>query len=134
MHLFPLSIKNEDGESEGEDQAQWIEVDAVFDTGALYRWYPRNLKLRYYDELPEDHRYDLPIEKDVKVSTIGIADAIPELAGGYRLPLTHFPVSDEVRNVVIGRPELVYVWDIIFTPEGPRPRKYPIELLLPTIF
>lgn len=40
-----------------------------------------------------------------------------------------FEVAENLRKdvqLVIGRPE-IDAWDIIFTPEGPRPRKVPIE-------
>jgi len=40
-----------------------------------------------------------------------------------------FEVAENLRReveVVIGRPE-IDAWDIIFTPEGPKPRKVPIE-------
>ena len=40
-----------------------------------------------------------------------------------------FEVAENMRkdiDLVIGRPE-IDSWDIIFTPEGPRPRKIPIE-------
>ena len=40
-----------------------------------------------------------------------------------------FEVAENLREdveLIIGRPELDS-WDIIFTPEGPKPRKVPIE-------
>jgi hypothetical protein len=40
-----------------------------------------------------------------------------------------FEVAENLREdleLVIGRPE-IDAWDIIFTPEGPRPKKVPIE-------
>jgi len=43
-----------------------------------------------------------------------------------------FEVAENLRgdlHLVIGRPE-IDKWDIIFTPEGPRPRKVPIEFEL----
>jgi hypothetical protein len=40
-----------------------------------------------------------------------------------------FEVAENLRRgveLIIGRPE-VDSWDIVFTPEGPRPRKVPLE-------
>jgi len=40
-----------------------------------------------------------------------------------------FEVTENLRKdveLVIGRPE-IDAWDIVFTPEGPKPRKVPIE-------
>jgi hypothetical protein len=47
-----------------------------------------------------------------------------EVPGGAR-----FEVAENLRedvDLIIGRPE-IDAWDITFTPEGPRPRKVPIE-------
>jgi len=47
-----------------------------------------------------------------------------EVPGGAR-----FEVAENLRediDLIIGRPE-IDSWDIVFTPEGPRPRKVPIE-------
>lgn len=47
-----------------------------------------------------------------------------EVPGGAR-----FEVAENLRDdvdLIIGRPE-IDAWDIAFTPEGPRPRKVPIE-------
>ena len=47
-----------------------------------------------------------------------------EVPGGSR-----FEVAENLRedlDLIIGRPE-IDAWDIIFTPEGPKPRKVPIE-------
>ena len=40
-----------------------------------------------------------------------------------------FEVAENLRegvDLIIGRPE-IDAWDIVFTPEGPRPRRVPIE-------
>jgi len=40
-----------------------------------------------------------------------------------------FEVAENLRadvELIIGRPE-IDSWDIVFTPEGPKPRKVPIE-------
>ncbi len=47
-----------------------------------------------------------------------------DVPGGAR-----FEVAENLRediDVIVGRPE-IDAWDIVFTPEGPRPRKVPIE-------
>jgi Zn-finger protein len=47
-----------------------------------------------------------------------------EVPGG-----TRFEVAENLRedvDLIIGRPE-IDAWDIVFTPEGPKPRKVPIE-------
>jgi hypothetical protein len=49
---------------------------------------------------------------------------------GVRVPSgAVFEVAENLRkgvDLIIGRPE-IDSWDIVFTPEGPRPRRMPIE-------
>jgi len=106
-----------------------IEVDAVFDTGASVSVVPKELAMRLggYTELRKKY-YAGTAKKGVGVRIIGrVADVLPEVGGCSEIPSTSFEVSDEVDHVIIGRPELDK-WDIIFTPEGPKPRKCPVEL------
>jgi hypothetical protein len=47
-----------------------------------------------------------------------------EVPGGTRLEVAE-NLRDDV-DLIIGRPD-IDAWEIVFTPEGPRPRKIPIE-------
>jgi len=68
-------------------------------------------------------------DKNGKVKIIGrcIVDVVFQ---GVKVPGgAVFEVAENLRedlDLIIGRPE-IDAWDIIFTPEGPRPRKVPIE-------
>jgi len=68
-------------------------------------------------------------DKEGKLEIIGhcVVDVVFQ---GVKVPGgTMFEVAENLREeveLIIGRPE-IDTWDIIFTPEGPRPRKVPIE-------
>jgi hypothetical protein len=107
------------------------EVEAVFDTGASKSVMPKSLALELgcYRELPDEHKYELPTaKKGVTVRIIGDCRVIPEVAG-CKMPSTTFEVSEDVERVIIGRPQLDE-WEIVFTPEGPKPRRVPVRLEL----
>ena len=107
------------------------EVEAVFDTGASKSVMPKSLALELgcYRELPDEHKYELPTaKKGVTVRIVGRCDVLPEVAG-CKVPSTTFEVSEDVERVIIGRPQLDE-WEIVFTREGPKPRRVPIRLEL----
>ncbi len=109
------------------------EVEALFDTGASVSVASEDLarKLASFRELPPEDRYFLgTAKKDVMIHITAKVDARVEVAG-YEMPITTFDVSLDLPEgaLIIGRPELDK-WDIVFTPEGPRPRRYPIRLEL----
>jgi predicted aspartyl protease len=68
-------------------------------------------------------------DKEGKIKISGFCDVEVvfqgvEVPGGAR-----FEVAENLRgdaDLIIGRPE-IDAWDIIFTPEGPKPKKVPIE-------
>ena len=124
--LYPLRMKME--KVKARIKLDGIEVDAVFDTGAPVSVVPKELAMRLegYRELKKKY-YVGTAKKGVGFRIIGKVDAYPEVGGCSEIPATTFEVSDEVDHVIIGRPELDK-WDIVFTPEGPRPRKCPVEL------
>jgi hypothetical protein len=107
------------------------EVEALFDTGASKSVMPKSLALELgcYRELPDGHKYELSTaKKGATVRIIGDCRVIPEVAG-CKVPSTTFEVSEDVERVIIGRPQLDE-WEIVFTPQGPRPRRVPIRLEL----
>ena len=114
-------------QARGKIRLNGREVEALFDTGMRRSVVPKSLALELgcYRELPEEDRYGLEVAGEgVKLRIIGKCDVIPEVAG-CKIPSTTLEVSEDVREVVIGRPELDE-WDIVFTPEGSKLRKYPI--------
>jgi len=97
-----------------------IEVEAIFDPAVFKSIIPKEIatKTGRFTELEEELKYELPIPKRGKVRIIGYCSAIPEVAGCTVLTST-FEVSDEVKEVIIGKQHL-NEWNIIFTPQGPR--------------
>ncbi|MEM2619328.1 MAG: retropepsin-like aspartic protease [Candidatus Hadarchaeales archaeon] len=114
-------------QARGKIKLNGEEFEALFDTEAPRSVIPKEVALRLgeYIELPEGKKYELRTAKGAKVRIIGICHAVPEIAG-YKAPITPFEVSEDVKEIIIGIAQLCE-WDIIFTPEGPRP-KGPIRL------
>ena len=99
------------------------------DTGASRSVISKKLadELGAFIPLPEE--YELKTAEEGGLKIIG-RSMIEVVFQGVKVPGgAVFEVAENLRegvNLVIGRPE-IDAWDIIFTPEGPRPRKVPIE-------
>ena len=112
-----------------------IKVRALVDTGASRSVISKKLadelaKRKLAVIVPLEKPYYLrTADKNGKVKIIGrcIVDVVFQ---GVKVPGgAVFEVAENLRedlDLIIGRPE-IDAWDIIFTPEGPRPRKIPIE-------
>lgn len=107
-----------------------LELKCLVDTGASRSVISKRLsdKLGAYN--PLEKPYELgTAEKEGKIKIIGFCNVDivfqgVEVPGGAR-----FEVAENLKeemDLVIGRPE-IDAWDIIFTPEGPKPKKVPIE-------
>lgn len=104
------------------------EYPALFDSGVARSVMPKSIavKLGRFVEAPEEEKYELETaKKGVKVRIIGNC-IVPVEVAGCKIPRTMFEVSEDVDTIIVGRHELDS-WDIIFTPEGPKPRTCPIR-------
>jgi len=107
-----------------------VRLKALVDTGASKSVTSVNLanKLKALTALEE--AYELrTANKEGKLKImgycrVGVAFQGVEVPGGGTLEVAE-NLREDV-NLIIGRPE-IDAWNIIFTPEGPRPKKVPIE-------
>ena len=107
-----------------------IRVKALVDTGASKSVISKNLADRLKAFTPLKKPYKLrTANKGGELKIIGFCNVDVvfqgvEVPGGAR-----FEVAENLRediNLIIGRPE-IDSWNIIFTPEGPKPKKIPIK-------
>jgi len=107
-----------------------IKLKALVDTGASKSVISKELadKLGAFVPLKEPYELRTADEKG-KLRIIGYC-RVEVVFQGVKVPGgTVFEVCENLRKdvqLVVGRPE-IDTWDIIFTPEGPKPRKVPIE-------
>ena len=107
-----------------------VRLKALVDTGASRSVVSKRIADQLKAFTPLEKPYELrTADKGGRLKITGFCnvDVIfqgVEVPGGAR-----FEVAENLRDdvdLVIGRPD-IDAWDIIFTPEGPRPRKAPIE-------
>lgn len=107
-----------------------IKLKSLVDTGASRSVMSKKLADELGAFMPFSKPYELgTADKEGKLRINGFCnlDVIfqgIEVPGGAR-----FEVAENLRGdmtLIIGRPE-IDTWDIIFTPEGPKPRKVPIQ-------
>ena len=107
-----------------------VRVTALVDTDASRNIISRRLADRLQAYTPIRKPYKLrTADRDGEMwitgfCTLEVVFQGVEVPGGAR-----FEVADNLREdieLIIGRPE-IDAWNIIFTPEGPKPRKTPIE-------
>jgi len=107
-----------------------IKLKALVDTGASRSVIPKRLadKLKAFTPLSKPYELRTADEggrlRIIGYSRVDMSFQDIEVPGGVV-----FEVAENLREdveLIIGRPE-VDAWDIIFTSEGPRPRKVPIE-------
>jgi predicted aspartyl protease len=107
-----------------------IKLKSLVDTGASRSVISKRLSNEIGSYIPLEKPYELrTADKEGKVKIIGrcMAELIfqgVEVPGGAVFEIAENLVEDV--DLIIGRPE-IDAWDIIFTPEGPKPRKVPIE-------
>jgi len=107
-----------------------VKVKALVDTGASKSVISKELadKLNAFAPLREPYELRTADEKG-KLRIIGYC-RVEVIFQGVKVPGgAVFEVAENLRKdvgLVIGRPE-IDSWDIVFTPEGPKPRKIPIE-------
>jgi len=107
-----------------------IKFKCLVDTGASRSVISKRLSEELGAFTPLEKPYELrTTEKGGKIKIVGFCNVDVvfqgvEVPGGAR-----FEVAENLReemDLVIGRPE-IDAWDVIFTPEGPKPKKVPIE-------
>ena len=107
-----------------------IRLRALVDTGASRSVISKRVADQLEAFMPLREPYELrTADKSGRLRIVG--EALLEVVfQGVKVPgRVLFEVAENLRediDVIIGRPE-IDAWDIIFTPEGPRPRKVPIE-------
>jgi len=107
-----------------------VKLKAIVDTGASRSVMSRALSDELGAFTPLKEPYDLRTADEggklriIGYSRVGVAFQGVEVPGG-----AVFEVAENLRkgvDLILGRPE-IDSWGIIFTPEGPKPRKVPIE-------
>jgi len=106
-------------------------IKALVDTGVSKSVISKRLADMLGSFIPLKEPYELKTaDESGRVKIIGrcIVDTVifqgAEIPGG-----AVFEVAENLRrgiDLIIGRPE-IDSWDIIFTPEGPKPRRIPVE-------
>ena len=107
-----------------------VKLKALVDTGASKSVISKRLADYLGALTPLERPYELrTADKGGRLKVVGYCNVDVvfegvEVPGGAR-----FEVVENLRedvDLIIGRPE-IDAWEITFTPEGPRPRKVPIE-------
>ena len=107
-----------------------VRLKALVDTGASKSVISKSLADQLKAFIPLDRPYELrTADRDGRLRIMGYCRVDVEFQG-VRVPGgAVFEVAENLREdiqLIIGRPE-IDTWDIVFTPEGPRPKKVPIE-------
>jgi len=111
-------------------EGKLVKLKALIDTGASKSVVSKRLADELNAFIPLKEPYELrTADEKGKLRIIGYC-RVDVVFQGVKVPGgAIFEVAENLRReveVVIGRPE-IDAWDIIFTPEGPKPRKVPIE-------
>jgi hypothetical protein len=107
-----------------------VELKVLVDTGASKSVISKGLADELGALIPLKEPYELrTADEEGRLKIMGRC-MVDVTFQGVKVPGgAVFEVAENLRKdveLVIGRPE-VDSWDIIFTPEGPKPRKVPIE-------
>jgi predicted aspartyl protease len=107
-----------------------IELKCLVDTGASLSIISKEVAEEIGAFIPFKEPYEVgTASKEGKLRIIGYCRVGVRFEGVEVPGGAVFEVAENLREglkLVIGRPE-IDKWGIIFTPEGPRPRKVPIE-------
>ena len=107
-----------------------VRLKALVDTGASKSVVSRRVAEELGALIPLERPYELrTADEEGRLRVVGrcMVDVVfqgVEVPGG-----AVFEVAENLRRdvqLVIGRPE-IGSWDVVFTPEGPKPRRVPIE-------
>ncbi len=107
-----------------------LRIKALVDTGASRSVISKTLSEKLGSFIPSERAYDVrTAEKEGRLKIVGHCITRMVFQGVEVPGEVIFEVAENLREDVqlaIGRPEMD-AWDIVFTPEGPKPRKRPIE-------
>lgn len=107
-----------------------VRVKALVDTGASKSVISKRLAEELGAFTPLKKPYELrTADREGRLRIIGYCRVDVVFQGAEVPGGAVFEVAENLRedvDLIIGRPE-IDAWDIIFTPEGPKPRKVPIE-------
>jgi len=107
-----------------------IKLKSLVDTGASRSVISKKLSEELNAFTPLKEPYELrTADKEGKLRITGFCN-VDVVFQGVKVPGgARFEVAENLRGdlgLIMGRPE-IDSWDVIFTPEGPKPRKVPIE-------
>jgi predicted aspartyl protease len=107
-----------------------IEVEALVDTGASKSIVSKGLAERLEALIPLKEPYEIrTADEEGRLRIVGRCMVDVEFQG-VRVPGgAVFEVAENLGkgvDLIIGRPE-IDSWGIVFTPEGPKPRRVPLE-------
>jgi predicted aspartyl protease len=107
-----------------------IEVEALVDTGASKSVVSKGLAERLEALIPLKEPYEIrTADEEGRLRIVGRCMVDVEFQG-VRVPGgAVFEVAENLGkgiDLIIGRPE-IDSWGIVFTPEGPKPRRVPLE-------
>ena len=109
---------------------KFIELKALVNTGASKSVVSKRLAEKLNALIPLKEPYELrTADEEGRLKIIGRCMVNVEFQGIKVPGGAVFEVAENLRKgieLIIGRPE-VDSWDIVFTPEGPKPRKVPLE-------
>ena len=109
---------------------KFIELEALVDTGASKSVISKRLAEKLDALILLKEPYELrTADEEGRLKIIGRCMVNVEFQGIKVPGGAVFEVAENLRKgieLIIGRPE-VDSWDIVFTPEGPKPRKVPLE-------
>jgi hypothetical protein len=107
-----------------------IKLKCLVDTGVSRSVMPKRLADELEAFMPLRKAYEFGTADEGGKLRITGRCVVEIVFQGIEVPVgAMFAVAENLRkdvNLIIGRPE-IDAWDIIFTPEGPKPRKVPIE-------
>jgi predicted aspartyl protease len=127
---IPLKLEQATARVKLSSGGKSIEVEALVDTGASKSVVSKGLAERLNALIPLKEPYEIrTADEEGRLRIVGRCMVDVEFQGVGVPGGAVFEVAENLRkgvDLIIGRPE-VDSWDIVFTPEGPRPRRMPIE-------
>jgi hypothetical protein len=127
---IPLKLEQATARVKLSSGGKSIEVEVMVDTGASKSVVSKELAERLNALIPLKEPYEIRTADDEgRLRIVGRCMVDVEFQG-VRVPGgAVFEVAENLRkgvDLIIGRPE-IDSWGIVFTPEGPKPRKVPLE-------
>jgi predicted aspartyl protease len=127
---IPLKLEQATARVKLSSGGKSIEVEVLVDTGASKSVVSKELAERLNALIPLKEPYEIrTADEEGRLRIVGRCMVDVEFQG-VRVPGgAVFEVAENLRkgvDLIIGRPE-IDAWGIVFTPEGPKPRKVPLE-------